>query len=306
MRILRWSKFVVLFSLMACIQVSAGDLSAPAQSRTLDDAKMDMLVSDIQQEIKNKKFERAPLLFNAAKKGSAKACNQVGWLFEHGITVKQNSSKALMWFMSCAKANPLAAYNAGVLYSEGRGTAKDKEKAVMLFKLASETGGPGFRALVPQLPIRLAYHFQKLKETGDALAWAEKAADVDAKQGKYLVARMMIDGTAPYSDDVRAREYLHASIEAGNGAAAALLSWCYGTGKSAEKNYLLAREYELIAAKLDPRNIPTKGSNWENRLSKDERDKANGFANNWMATHKTPAPMNFVATLDGTEAQFRK
>lgn len=274
----------------------------PNAEKPVDEARIDALVSIIDEELKAKNFTRAKLIFLAAKKGNPKACNLVGWMFDNGVAVKKDSGKALKWFEACSTRSPLASYNAGVLFAEGRGTEKNPVKMIEYFKQASSLGGPGMRSLVPQIPIRLAYHFHHEKAYGDAWEWAEKAADVDSRHGRYLVARMFVEKTAPYSDDARARGYLTDAMESGSAPAAAMMAWSYATGRLTEKDPVLAVEHELIAYKIDPLHYPQQ--RFTAGLSDEQKKKAELMATNWRATHREATPMDFTSTLDGTEKQF--
>lgn len=307
--------FYVLFAIVANTSVMA----APEQvepttdaaqtvpkfaevEKPVDETRVDALVSIINDELKAKNFTRAKLVFLAAKKGNPKACNLVGWMFDNGVAVKKDSGKALKWFDACSKRNPVAAYNAGVLFAEGRGTERNPVKMIEYFKRASALGGSGMRSLVPQIPIRLAHHYHHEKAYGDAWEWAEKAADVDSRHGRYLVARMLAEKTAPYSDDARARGYLTDAMEAGSAPAASMMAWSYATGRLTEKDPILAYEHELIAYKIDPRHYaqPKYGTGLSDELKK----QAESMASNWRSTHREATPMDFTSTLDGTEKQF--
>lgn len=266
-----------------------------------------MLVERIHQEFKAKNYTHAHLLIRAAKSGNLKACNLVGWALDNGVGIqKKDPTHALVWFDSCSNRNPIAAYNAGVMYFEARGTEANPDKGAASFETAWKIGGQGFHSKVPQIPIRLAYYYRQHKMNAQAWQWAETAAEVNDKHGKYLVALMLIDHTAPFSDDSRALGALTLSVESYNPAAAELLAWCYATGRLTDRNPMLAYEYELISIKMDPKRKNAKQLRWTGNLTDDEKAQGEGFAKNWLATHQPPKPMDFVSTLDGTEEQFRR
>jgi len=306
-------KLIVLLALLPAVSLAEPDASQadsarsdapadPSLSRTYEEVRVDALVSSIHMELKSKKFDRAKYVILAAKKGNPKACNLVGWMFDNGVGVKKDSVKALRWFESCAKRSPLAAYNAGVLYAEGRGPQRNPSKMVEYFKLGWTIGGSSFRGMVPQLPIRLAYQYKRQKANSDAWEWAEKASDLDARHGKYLAASMLVDKTAPYADNARAISNLNAAMDAGSASAAALLAWSYATGRLTEKDPVLAHEHELIAYKIDARRYAS--PKYSAGLDDEQIKKAESMASNWRSTHRDAIPMDFVSTLDGTEKQF--
>ena len=301
-------------SVLVCSEAHAGSASTEQtpvpevnQERSYDDVRVDALVESIRKEMMANNMGRVPLLLLAAKQGNAKACNIVGWAFDQGVGVaKKDSAKALRWFESCAKKSALANYNAGVLYFEGRGTDKNEEKGSRYFRIAWAIGGPGFYGHVPQIPIRLAYFYGKRKSYSDEWYWAEKAASYNAKHGKYLVARMLVERAAPVTDDALALGYLNSSVDAFSAPSASLLAWCYGTGRFSERNYALAQEYDLIATKIDPRYRADTSTRWAGHISETVIGQAERASSNWFSTHTAPAPMDFVSTLIGTEDQFKR
>lgn len=277
--------------------------TAIPQTMTYDEARVDTLVAAIQTEILvHKKMDRAKLLVVAANQGSARACNLIGWMFDNGVGVTKNSGKALKWFESCSRRSAIANYNAGVLYFEGRGVEKDTKKAVERFTKAWSFGISGFR--VPQIPVRLAYYYRKQQNNSAAWEWAERAAEVNGKHGKYLVARMLIDQTAPISDDAKAMNSLEVAANNFSAPAALLMAWCYGTGRFTDKDYILAHQYDAMAYKFNPRvGLPVR---WIDKLNDEDKAKAEAMANNWLSYHKQPQPLDFAATFNGTEDHLQR
>lgn len=277
------------------------------QTKGIEESKVELLVRDIRQDIVvNKKYDRANLLPIAARKGDSGACNLMGWMFDNGIGVSaKNPTNAIKWFESCAKRSAIASYNAGVLYFEGRGVDKNTDKAVSLFKQAWALGGNGFHDRLPQIPIRLAYHYRKQKMYTEEWEWAQRAASSNAKHGKYLVARMLLAKTAPITDDVMARDYLNSAVESFSAPAASLLAWVYGSGKFVERDFVIARSYDLIASKIDSRYRDKAVTRWTGQLNDEDRTKAEALANNWMTIHRAPPSMDFTLTLNGLEKQFQ-
>lgn len=292
---------------VAASSVMPNVVNEAKQTKGIEESKIEMLVRDIRQDIVvNKKYDRANLLPIAARKGDPSACNLMGWMFDNGIAVTaKNPTNAIKWFESCSKRSALASYNAGVMYFEGRGVDKNTDKGVALFKQAWELGGVGLHDRIPQIPIRLAYFYRKQKMYTEEWEWAQRAAATNAKHGKYLVARMLLAKTAPISDDVMARGYLNESVESFSAPAASLLGWVYGSGRAGDRDFVLARSYDLIAAKIDSRLMNKSVTRWAGQLNDEQRAKAEAIANNWMTIHKAPPPMDFTLTLNGLEKQFQ-
>ncbi len=231
------------------------------------------------------------LIFSYAKQGNPIACNAVGWMFDNGKEVKQDSAKALRWFESCASKNSLASYNAGVLYAEGRGPMKNDDKSAHLLAQAWQLG-----ARNPQIPIRLAFHFYAKKSNQEAWTWAQEAANKDSGYGKYIAAKLIINHVAPYEDRSKALEYLNTSMESYVPPAAEMLGWAYATGYGIDQNLGMAYTMSIISANM--KNLQAPISRWSSGMSEDDRQKSEAEASRWMQTHKMPdTRLNFVATV---------
>lgn len=275
----------------------------PAPGSTVDQARVDALINSIRQQVNSGNYSRGRLLVLAAQQGNGNACNLLGWMFDNGKGVMRDSVKAREWFTSCASYSPLASYNAGVIYAEGRGVKPDISIAVHYFEQAWKIGGDSFRSSVKQIPIRVGFYFYDTKKAYDkAWRWASVAAQLDSRYGKYLVGRLIAEGHAPPNvNPANALRYLADATEAYNSSAASLLSWLYGTGKFTDKDYALAERYAIQAREMGSND----GLDWSKMLSVDEKNKAEIAAQSWISNHRKPDPLDFRDTLNGAEDQFR-
>ena len=83
--------------------------------------------------------ERA--LRKAADKGDARAQNNLGYLYEHGLGVVQSYSDALVWYDRAAQAGlPEAQYNLGTLHHHGRGISRNHDVAYQWFSSSAAAG----------------------------------------------------------------------------------------------------------------------------------------------------------------------
>lgn len=79
----------------------------------------------------------------AAKEGSAAAQNNLGYLYDHGLGVKQDYAQALGYYSSAAQAGIAAAQNnMGRLYAKGLGVAKNNREAFRWHSKAALQGDP--------------------------------------------------------------------------------------------------------------------------------------------------------------------
>ena len=76
-----------------------------------------------------------------AKKGNAKAQNNLGILYRRGLGVKKDPIEAVKWYQKAADQGfAKAQFNLGLMYKQGNGVAKDIRKAVELYILSAENG----------------------------------------------------------------------------------------------------------------------------------------------------------------------
>lgn len=283
---------------------TAGTGVAVKAQPTITDARVDYTVENIYLEIKAKKMERAELLFAAARRGYANACTYAGYMFDNGLGVKKSPEKAFAWFNACAQNSPVASYDLAVLYAEGRGTNKDMEKAVKFFKQS----WPSLKGQTPQTAVRLAYYYMKKKDWTSAWYWADVASNINNKKhGDYIMAKILANGYDRQQDIPSALVKATNAMNSYNPNAALLMAWIYGTGKTdepREKALEMACSYEMIAAIMDSRS--NRGARFcEGEISAESKQRGENFAKNYMATQKAPVPMDFTATLDGHEEQFK-
>lgn len=81
-----------------------------------------------------------PLLEKGCKHGSAEACDDLGWIYDDGLGIDVDKSKAAEFYgKSCAGDFARGCTNAGVMYLSGEGgVAKDTKKAASLFTKACD------------------------------------------------------------------------------------------------------------------------------------------------------------------------
>jgi len=83
-------------------------------------------------------YEKAHAYYHkAASEGSAKAQNEVGWMYEHGKGVAPNNEEALAWYRKAAEKNYAPAQNnLGWMYEQGKGVEQNNQTAYMWYLLA--------------------------------------------------------------------------------------------------------------------------------------------------------------------------
>jgi TPR repeat protein len=90
--------------------------------------------------------------YTDALRGDKVAQFQVGVMYERGIDIEQNQTKALQWYeKSAAQGHMDAQYNAGIMYASGRGTKQNDGLAMMWLALAAQQGDKEARMLLLEL-----------------------------------------------------------------------------------------------------------------------------------------------------------
>lgn len=221
-----------------------------------------------------------------ASQDNGTAQNYLGFLYDHGQSVPQDSRRAAAYFRAAAGENPLAAYNLGLLSLQGRGIAKNREEARELFRRAAEKGN------ITQAMVRLILLSVQDKDYAAAWTWAQKAAEHRNRIGIYFVGRMLLDGTAPRRDTREAFRWLSKAAELYSPEAARLLSYIYANGQGQSRNDVMASGWAMIAAGMDNRPMGPVG-----QLSESDQQKARSFATNWLSSHRKPPHVEYEKTL---------
>ena len=285
-------------------------LAANAQAKSEDDLKPDFDLTALyakfkaapevsnNQQIILSEFNAAitknttpDKLFFYAKKGDSSACNFVGYLFEAGKGVKQDSVKAEKWFLYCAKTNPKAAYNLGVMYSDGRaGVPQDKARAIQYLKMAWD------ELHLPLAGIRMAYWFRSQKDwqhEWDLLTTLEIGKKY-ARHWGYLMGEMIIKKQAPFYDPTKANNTLSLAVDKYNGQAAELLAFSLGTGLNGTVDTFHACVTEVFAETFGGGSGSVR---WRSGMSDSEVVSCKGEAAIWLSKNKRPDPIDFKSLM---------
>jgi len=135
--------------------------------------------------------ERA--LRKPAAEGDARAQNNLGYLYEHGLGVAQSYASALHWYQKAADAGlPEAKFNLATLYYQGLGVARSREAALPLFTAAAQAGYADAEYMVGE------YHRAGLgglpKDGALALSWFLRAARKGHSAAQLMAASIYFSG----------------------------------------------------------------------------------------------------------------
>lgn len=91
-----------------------------------------------------------------AARGDIVAANNLGYLYDNGVGVKQDPVKAVHWFRQVAEAGgAIGQYNLGNAYLKGRGVKQDLVEAAKWLTLAAAAGVQDARPVLAQVEAQL-------------------------------------------------------------------------------------------------------------------------------------------------------
>lgn len=132
-----------------------------------------------------------------AEQGDARAQNQLGQMYSHGLNVERDYAEAIKWYRKAAKRSfAEAQFNLGWAYEVGRGVPQSYEEAIVWYRQAAEKGLPS-----AQISLGLMYENGKgvPQDYVLALMWYDLAAlysplpddrDLAAEDSEMLAAKM--------------------------------------------------------------------------------------------------------------------
>ena len=164
--------------------------------------------------LKRKDYSLAMEWFQkAAKFGNARAQNNLGLMYEHGMGVPQDYERAVEWYLKAAEqANASAENNLGLMFEKGLGVKQSYAKAKEWYEKASEHGNK--RATYN---LGLMYHNGRgvKKDVMKAAELYRKAAEKDHANAHIALGRMYANGTLGKRDYKKAHEHFQRALEIG-------------------------------------------------------------------------------------------
>ena len=124
---------------------------------------------------------------------------------------------------------PLAAYQLGKCWRDGRGVLPDDERAELWFRRAANAGYDFAQYALGKL-------LQSQKRTDEAVSWYEKAAAQENTCAAYRLGKLYLEGKDVPKDVQKAVAYLTDSAEHGNQYAQYALGKLYLTGQDVKQD----------------------------------------------------------------------
>lgn len=154
------------------------------------------------------------LLLALAKEGHSEAQSYVGYMYDTGNGVAEDSVEAAKWYQLAAdKGYPTALNNLAALYLRGRGVSPDTDRAVALYQRAARGGDPVAQTNLGQLYLN-GRGVPRIPDT--AIDWFRKAAKQDYGPAMYYLGLMQLRGWGMPQDREQARRWFLEAAEAGS------------------------------------------------------------------------------------------
>ena len=182
----------------------------------------------------------------AAKQNSARAKNDLGWMYEKGQGVEQDDQLAVEWYRKSAEQGYAKGQrHLGWMYEYGRGVEQDYNLATKWYRKSAEQGDARGQSYLGWM-----YANGRGVEQDDKLAveWYSKAAEQGEASAQSYLGSIYINGQGVKYDEALAIEWSRKSAEQENATGQRLLGWMYANGRGVKQDYKLAMEWYRKAA----------------------------------------------------------
>lgn len=183
----------------------------------------------------------------AANQGYARAQHKLGWCYGNGDGVKQDYKKAAEWFTKAANQGYSdAQLDLGYLYEQGEGVRKNLKKAVELYRKSAEQDNS-----IAQCNLAKCYELGNgiEKNLEKAVEWYAKAAELGNCRAQTCLGYCYEKGLGTTANYEKAAEWYSKAAQHGFARALNNLGFLYENGWGVEKDYNKAFElYSKSAA----------------------------------------------------------
>jgi len=208
----------------------------------------------------------------AAQQGHPQAQYKLGVMYSFGQGVPQNSSEAVKWFRKAAEQGlPAAQYSLGVMYATGQGVELDPVAAAELYTRAAEQG-----SVAAQYILGVIYSKGEgvTRDSETAVQWYTRAAEQGSPAAQYLLGVLYEKGQGVViPDQAEALKWYTQAAERGHAEAQYDLAVKYMTGQGAEKDFVQAYTWCLLAA-LNKKNVASQERWLEERMTAEQLEQS--------------------------------
>ncbi len=158
-------------------------------------------------------------LVTAAKGGDPLAFYEIGARFTEGRGVKEDLAEAAKWYQRAADAGVVPAdYRLASMYEKGSGLARDAAKAKALYLKAA---GQGNASAMHNLAVMLASGRDGVPDFAEATKWFAKAAELGIRDSQFNLAVLYARGNGVSQDLEASYKWFAAAAREGDTDAAA-------------------------------------------------------------------------------------
>ena len=181
---------------------------------------------------------------------NAYAQYSIGYLYENGLHLDQNFSKALVWYLkAAANGNVDAQYAAGKMYLEGVGVQIDHEIAITFLESAARSGN-----IFSILKLGDIHFFNELSISNqvDAEKWYQLASDLGSAHGAAMLGLLWRENKQFKKTPKQIISQLELAVSLGSVDAEIYLGLLYKEGDLVAKDLNKSQSYFESVLNADP------------------------------------------------------
>lgn len=236
-----------------------------------------------QQQVQVSPAELFAVLAAEAEKGNAHAMVNLGTLYENGVGVRRNFTKAFEWYDKAAKAGSPEGYmRLGAAYEIGVGTPTDLEKAFLNYEKAAELK-------VPNGLYKLADMYINGLGVKQNQAWGvsllERAQEAGHSGAANDLGLIRFEGLYGQEKDLaEAREMFMSAADLGNAEAMKNLGVLYREGLGMDADPTEAMKWYMLAfeAGFNQQGLLPVLQEFEQEMDKEDIEEARTRARAWV------------------------
>lgn len=223
-----------------------------------------------------------PALVAAIKGGDPLAYFEVGAIYTEGRGVKANLAEAARWYQRAADLGLVPAeYRLATLYEKGTGVPRDLAKAKTLYMDAAEKGNA---SAMHNLAVILANGGDTAPDFAEAGKWFAKAADLGLRDSQYNLAILYARGNGVKQDLAESYKWFAAAAKSGDTDA--------------------AQKREDVAKAMKPEQLKDAKARFEAWKPAEVDDKANNVVvpDAWLGKSPTTATVDMSKAIRNIQA----
>ena len=204
-------------------------------------------IEEVTLDINSKNYAKALSIVRApAEQGDASAQHVLGYLYQNGLGVEQNSFEAVKWYRLAANQEfTFSQRNLGFMYANGFGVTKDEAEAIKWYKLAANKGDA-------QSQINLGDTYKNsiglTKDDAEAVKWYRLAANQGLARGQFNLGFMYQNGFGVSKDHAEAVKWYRLAANQGLAQGQFNLGFMYQNGLGVPKDDPEATKWYKLAA----------------------------------------------------------